>query len=125
MALQHVAGKNKGHIVLYALSTCPWCRKTKKLLEDLGVDNYFGDVDLMNDAEKKEAFKAGPERYATIDLAAGGDCVVTLAEEKRKQPGFAEFAAWHNGLLYRFAGPDQLKKFLEDPDKYAVKESAP
>ena len=54
MALQHVAGKNKGHIVLYALSTCPWCRKTKKLLEDLGVEYYFGDVDLMNDAEKKK-----------------------------------------------------------------------
>ena len=55
MALQHVAGKNKGHIVLYALSTCPWCRKTKKLLEDLGVEYYFGDVDLMSDAEKKDA----------------------------------------------------------------------
>jgi glutaredoxin-like protein NrdH len=51
MALQHVAGKNKGHIVLYALSTCPWCKKTKKLLEDMGVDYYFGDVDLMTDAE--------------------------------------------------------------------------
>jgi len=46
-------GKNKGHIVLYALSTCPWCRKTKKLLEDLSVEYYFGDVDLMNDADKK------------------------------------------------------------------------
>ena len=34
MALQHVAGKNKGHIVLYALSTCPWCGKTKKLLKN-------------------------------------------------------------------------------------------
>jgi glutaredoxin len=55
MALQHVAGKNKGHVVLYALSTCPWCRKTKKLLEDLGVEYYFGDVDLMSDAEQKEA----------------------------------------------------------------------
>ena len=57
MTLQHVAGENKGHIVLYALSTCPWCRKTKKLLEDLGVEYYFGDVDLMNDAEKNEALR--------------------------------------------------------------------
>ena len=52
MALKHVAGKNKGHIVLYALSTCPWCKKTKKLLEELGVEYYFDDVDLMTDAEK-------------------------------------------------------------------------
>ena len=57
MALQHVAGKNKGHLVLYALSTCPWCKKTKKLLDDLGVEYYFGDVDLMSDTEKKEALQ--------------------------------------------------------------------
>jgi glutaredoxin len=57
MTLQHVAGKNKGRIVLYALSTCPWCKKTKKLLDDLGVEYYFGDVDLMSDTEKKEALQ--------------------------------------------------------------------
>jgi len=37
MGLTHVDGKKAGHIVIYALSTCPWCKKTKKLLDDLGV----------------------------------------------------------------------------------------
>lgn len=57
MDLQHVAGKNKGHIVLYALSTCPWCKKTKKLLDELGVEYYFCDVDLMKEEDKQEALE--------------------------------------------------------------------
>ena len=54
MALQHVAGKNKGHIVLYALSTCPWCKKTKNLLNELGVEYYFCDVDLTTGDDRRD-----------------------------------------------------------------------
>jgi glutaredoxin len=83
MALQHVAGKNKGHIVLYALSTCPWCRKTKKLLEDLGVEYYFGDVDLMNDADKKEALVV-IQKFPTM-VIDDKKCIVGFQEEKIKE----------------------------------------
>jgi YHS domain-containing protein len=27
---------------------------------------------------------------------------------------------WYKGRVYRFAGPEQKKKFLENPAKYAV-----
>jgi len=48
MATQHVSGKNAKHnVFLYALSTCPWCRKTKALLEELSVKFDFIDVDLL------------------------------------------------------------------------------
>ena len=47
MALQHVPGKNMGDLKLFALSTCPWCRKTKQLLDELGVEYNFVDVDLL------------------------------------------------------------------------------
>ena len=53
MALEHVSGKNVGRVVLYALSTCPWCNKTKQLLKDLGVDHYYENVDLLR-AEDRE-----------------------------------------------------------------------
>ena len=52
MSLTHVKGKNKGEVVLYALSTCVWCKKTKKLLEQLGVEFDYVYVDLLADAEK-------------------------------------------------------------------------
>ena len=55
MAVQHVRGKNVGHIILYALSTCPWCKKTKKLLDDLGVEYYYEDVDFLSDDERETA----------------------------------------------------------------------
>ena len=53
MEVQHVPGKNKGHIMVYALSTCGWCKRTKNLLNELGVDFYFVDVDLLGEEEKK------------------------------------------------------------------------
>ena len=54
MALTHVPGKNTGDIKLYALSTCPWCKKTKKLLDDMGVEYSFVDVDLLTGDEKNQ-----------------------------------------------------------------------
>lgn len=54
MALEHVRGKKSKKIVVYALSTCPWCRKAKNLLNEVGVEYYFVDVDLADDEEKRE-----------------------------------------------------------------------
>lgn len=54
MQLKHVPGKNKGTLVLYALSTCIWCKKMKKLLNELGLDYSYVDVDLLDQDEEKE-----------------------------------------------------------------------
>ena len=89
MTLQHVAGKNKGHVVLYALSTCPWCRKTKKLLEDLSVEYYFGDVDLMNEAEKNETLKIiqkwNPGSSFPTMIIDDAKCIIGFQENKIKE----------------------------------------
>ena len=82
---------------------------------------YQGRMFLFADAERKAAFKAEPQRYAAADFAFGGDCAVTLAETGRKEPGLPEFTAWREGLLYRFAGQEQLAKFLATPEKYVQK----
>jgi glutaredoxin-like protein NrdH len=55
MALEHVAGKKIADIKLYALSTCPWCRKVKQLLSELGVEYNFEDVDLLVGEERNKA----------------------------------------------------------------------
>jgi glutaredoxin-like protein NrdH len=57
MDIKHVKGKDRGHIMLYALSTCGWCRKTKRLLDKSGVEYYYTDVDLLKDDEKDKAMK--------------------------------------------------------------------
>ena len=58
MALEHISGKNVGDIKLYALSTCPWCKKTKKLLDDMGVEYSVVDVDLLSGDERNQTVAA-------------------------------------------------------------------
>ncbi|MDD5038407.1 MAG: glutaredoxin family protein [Dehalococcoidales bacterium] len=57
MAVVHIPGKNSGHIMLYALSTCGWCQKTKKLLDDLGVAYDYEYVDHLDGDEREKAIK--------------------------------------------------------------------
>ena len=50
-----VAGKNSRHkVMVYSLSTCVWCKKTKKLLQDLDVEFNYIDVDLSTKEEMKK-----------------------------------------------------------------------
>jgi len=86
MALKHVGGRNAGHIVIYALSTCPWCRKTKKLLDDLGVEYYFEDVDLLQEAEKNQAMdtvkKWNPACSFPTMVINDSKCIVGFKEDE-------------------------------------------
>jgi len=67
-----VSGKNNKHKVLvYALSTCAWCKMMKKFLSDSGVEYEFVDVDLASaqDHEKIRddiVKKGGEPSYPTI-----------------------------------------------------------
>ncbi len=38
--------------MLYALSTCQWCHKTKTLLEELGIAFDYDYVDLLEGKEQ-------------------------------------------------------------------------
>ncbi|OPY29007.1 MAG: Glutaredoxin [Methanocella sp. PtaU1.Bin125] len=51
MVIEQVEGTNKGAVMLYALSTCGWCRMTKELLTELGVKFSFVYVDLLTGDE--------------------------------------------------------------------------
>ena len=42
-------------VMLYALSTCGWCKKTKRFLESNGVEYEFCDVDLLQGEDKEKA----------------------------------------------------------------------
>jgi glutaredoxin len=57
MTVVHIPGKKARHIMLYALSTCGWCQKTKKLLDDLGVGYDYEYVDQLQGGEREKAIK--------------------------------------------------------------------
>jgi glutaredoxin-like protein NrdH len=86
MALTHVTGKNAGDIKVYALSTCPWCKKTKKLLDELGVEYYFTDVDLLEGEERAQAMSAvrkwNPSGGFPTTVINNAKCIVGFREDE-------------------------------------------
>ncbi len=84
--MTHVKGRNKGHIVLYALSTCGWCKKTKKLLNDMGVEYYYVDTDLLEEEEKdkvlEEMEKWNPQCSFPTMVINSNTCIVGYDESK-------------------------------------------
>ena len=52
-------------------------------------------------------------------MGLDGYCPVTLVERQQWAMGDARFGAVHRGKTYLFIGPNEVKKFLADPDKYA------
>jgi glutaredoxin-like protein NrdH len=54
MKLEHIDGENKGDVLLFALSTCGWCKKTRMLLEELNVEYNYVYVDLAEGDERDE-----------------------------------------------------------------------
>jgi glutaredoxin len=51
----HISGIDRGKVVMYGLSTCVWCKRTKKLLTDLGVDFDFIYVDKLDGEYEDQA----------------------------------------------------------------------
>lgn len=86
--MTHVGGAHKSNLVLYALSTCGWCRKTKALLEDLKADYHYVDVDLLEGADREAALEAvkkwNPACSFPTLVVNGSRCIVGFKEEEIK-----------------------------------------
>ncbi len=86
--IKHVPGRDKGKIMLYALSTCIWCRKTKELLEKLGVEFDYIYVDLLEGADKekirKEVEKWNPVCSFPTIVFNDEKCIVGFKENEIK-----------------------------------------
>jgi len=87
--MKSVQGKDKGKIVLYALSTCVWCKKTKKLLNDLGVQYSFIFVDELKGKEKditmKRLKKWNPRCSFPTVVINDKKCIVGFKEDEIKE----------------------------------------
>ena len=57
MSVVHVPGEKSADIMLYALSTCGWGQRTKKLLDDLGIAYDYEYVDQLQGEEREEAIR--------------------------------------------------------------------
>jgi len=89
MTIEHVGGKNMGKLMLYALSTCIWCRKTKQLLTDLGVEYDYVFVDLLDGQEKEQTIamieKWNPDCSFPTLVINDSKCIVGYKEKEIKE----------------------------------------
>jgi len=85
VAIIHVEGKNKGKVMLYALSTCGWCKKTKALLNELGVEYDYTDVDLLKGEEQnaaiREIMKHNPDTNFPTLVINSDKCIIGFKED--------------------------------------------
>ena len=89
MAADHVAGKNKGKVMLFALSTCGWCAKTKELLNELGVEYDYTYVDKLKgeeqDAVLKEIEKYNPACNFPTLVIDSKKCIIGFKEDEIRE----------------------------------------
>jgi glutaredoxin len=66
LATTKVSGSNKKHkVLLYAISTCAWCKMTKRYLNENKIEYEYVDVDLCSEKDhdiiRKDIVKRGGE----------------------------------------------------------------
>ena len=85
LAVRHVPGRKAGQIMLYALSTCGWCKKTKQLLDDLGVEYDYEYVDLLSGEERTNTLKTVEkwnQKLSFPTLTINDKCIVGFKENE-------------------------------------------
>ena len=84
--MQHVPGSKVADIKFYGLSTCPWCKKTKMLLDSLGVEYFFEYVDLLTgskrDAVMAEVSRWNSSRSFPTIVINNSKCIVGFKEQE-------------------------------------------
>lgn len=66
-----VDGKNKKKkVILYTLSTCGWCKRTKQYLKDNDVAYEYMDLDKCSKEEQREAVEDLKRRNAPVAFPA-------------------------------------------------------
>ncbi len=83
MPFSKVQGENRQHkVVIYALSTCVWCKMTKQFLKDNKIEFEYIDVDLCEPVEKEQI------RKQILDKGGSLNYPTTIVDDKNVITGF-------------------------------------
>lgn len=89
MDMIHVDGKDRGPIVLYALSTCGWCAKTKELLSSIGVAFDYVYVDQLPKDEMEQTYSEMLHLYNPLGsfptLVINGKAIIGYQENEIRE----------------------------------------
>ena len=83
MQFSKVEGEKKDHkVVVYALSTCVWCKMTKQFLRDSSVEYEYVDVDLCSEEDKEKIRQEIQNKGASLSYPT------TIIDDKTVVTGF-------------------------------------
>jgi glutaredoxin len=82
------SGPIKEKVKVYALSTCPYCKRTKKFLNENNIEYDCTDVDLLEDSEQDSALDeieklTGRQSFPVVVI--GTEVIVGHDEEKLRK----------------------------------------
>ena len=83
MPFSKVQGKRNEHkVVVYALSTCVWCKMTKQFLKDNDITYEFIEVDLTEPEEKEQIRQQIQSKGGNLNYPT------TIVDDKKVITGF-------------------------------------
>ena len=83
MPFSKVQGKKNTHkVVVYALSTCVWCKMTKQFLKDNEIEFEYIDVDLCEPEEKEQIHQQIQSKGGNLNYPT------TVVDDKKLITGF-------------------------------------
>ena len=83
MPFSKVPGKRNDHkVVVYALSTCVWCKMTKQFLKDNEIGFEFIDVDMCEPEEKEQIRQQIQSKGGSLNYPT------TIVDDKKVITGF-------------------------------------
>jgi len=89
--MEKVPGKNKKHkVLMFTLSTCGWCKKTKALMQEMSCEYEYVDLDAVSGEESKkvreELKKYNPsQNVPTIVIDDGKVVIIGYKEDRIKE----------------------------------------
>ncbi len=84
--------------------------------------SHEGRTYLLADEAAQRKFVGEPDRYASVDVANGGNCVVCARLANKEVPGKDEFTSVYKGKRYLFPSAKERATFDTDPASYVGKE---
>jgi glutaredoxin-like protein NrdH len=85
----HVDGEQTTKIMIYALSTCGWCKKVKAFLNEFGVAYDYIDVDTLEGEDQTQIMnvvaKWNPSRSFPTIVVNDEESIVGFQQDKLKK----------------------------------------
>ncbi len=83
---------------------------------------HAGRIYLFPDEGAQKKFLADPKKYATVDVAMGGNCAVCAKMMNKEMPGKAEYTSIYKGQRYFFPSAKERTMFDANPASFVAKD---